>query len=91
EEHRMDNFRRQVKESIAYDKIVFELISRSEVDVAVMEFMERIPCDIIAVSRSKKNFFDRLTTRSVSRNMVLHPVKPLLVFHAEKPSSTPLF
>jgi nucleotide-binding universal stress UspA family protein len=91
EEHRMEKFRRQVRDAIAYDKIVFELLSKGDVEDMVEEFLERIPCDIVAVATSRRNLFDRLTGHSLTRKMVLHPSTPLLVFHAIRSSATPLF
>lgn len=91
ESERFDRFSKQVVTSMPYDRFKFELLSAGDVEESVDLFLSGQDCDVVVVSMRRRNFFDRLTGHSTSKKMLRHAKLPMLVFHARKPSGTPLF
>lgn len=84
-------FKGQVQTNIPYDKFRFSLISGKNVIDSLNEFIIENSIDVLSVSTRKRNFFDRLTSRSLTKKLAYHTHVPLLAFHAYNVSGTPLF
>ncbi len=87
----MDWFKKQVQGSIPYSNITFQLLKGESVEVALNSHCANESYDLIAVSMRRRNFFDRLTSRSLTKKLVNHSEVPVLAFHAMQVSGTPLF
>ncbi|MFN8143735.1 MAG: universal stress protein [Bacteroidia bacterium] len=84
-------FKGQVTTNIPYDKFSFNLISSKNTIDALDIFITDNEIDILSVSMRKRNFFDKLTSRSLTRKLAYHTHIPLLAFHAYNVGGTPLF
>jgi nucleotide-binding universal stress UspA family protein len=91
ENRHFERFKEQVVTSIAYDKFYFNLLDGKHTEDAVSDFAVANNVDIISVSSRKRNLFEKLTGRSVSKRLAYHTHIPLLAFHAQQVSATPLF
>lgn len=91
ENKHFEEFKSQVVTSISYDKFYFNLLDGKNVEQAISDFAVGNEIDIIAVSARRRNLFEKLTGRSTTKKMSYHSHIPLLAFHAEQVSSTPLF
>jgi nucleotide-binding universal stress UspA family protein len=76
-------FKGQVVTSISYDRFCFNLINGKNAEQAISEFAKENEVDLITVSTRRRNLFERLTSRSISRKLVYHTDIPLLAFHAD--------
>lgn len=91
EDSMLEWYKGQVKLNIPYDKFSFQLIKGHPVEDALHDYVTSNNTDLLAVSTRKRSFFDRLTSKSLSRKLAYHTDLPLLVFHAQNVSGTPLF
>lgn len=91
EEEKMNWFRKQVLSGIPYDKISFELLKGDSVSTSLESYQHTYKADMIVTSMRHRNFFDRLTSRSLSKHLVQYADVPVLVFHAQLASGTPVF
>lgn len=46
---------------------------------------------MLAVATRRRGFFEKLTSKSLTRKLAFHSHLPLLAFHARNVPSTPLF
>ncbi|MBP6334245.1 MAG: universal stress protein [Bacteroidia bacterium] len=95
-DHKMENrtlewFKGQVITNIPYNNFSFQTVLAGNVESAVHDFIVEHHVDMLSVSTRKRNFFDTLTSRSLSKKLAYHTEIPLLVFHAHSSSGTPLF
>ncbi len=88
---KLDYFRGQVTTNITYDKLTFDLVTGSNIEEALEQFVANNNADWLAVAKRKRNFFDRLTSSSLSKKLSFHTNVPLLVFHTNPKSGTPFF
>jgi nucleotide-binding universal stress UspA family protein len=86
-----ERFKEQVVSGIKYDKFYFNLLDGKNTEDAVNDFATSNKIDIISVSTHKRNLFERLTGRSMSKRLAYHSHIPLLAFHARQVGATPLF
>lgn len=91
ENRMLDWFKGQVQTNIPYDNFNFQLTKGDNVVNAVHEYVASNNIDLISVSTRKRNFFDKLTSRSDTKKLAYRIDTPLLAFHAQAVSSTPLF
>ncbi|HRH65654.1 MAG TPA: universal stress protein [Bacteroidia bacterium] len=84
-------FKGQVTTNIPYDRFSFSLISGKNTMEVLDTFITENEIDILSVSMRKRNFFDKLTSRSLTRKLAYHTHVPLLAFHAYNVGGTPLF
>lgn len=88
---KLDYFRGQVTTNISYEKLKFDLVTGDNVEEALEKFVANNNADWLAVAKRKRNFFDRLTSTSLSKKLSFHTNVPLLVFHTNPKSGTPFF
>jgi len=91
EEGLMEWFKKQVHTNIPYDRIRFVLLKGNDIEDALKKHKEEEGYKLISTSMRSRNFFDHLTSRSLTRKMVNHSSIPLLAFHAYQSSGTPVF
>lgn len=91
ESRMLEWFKGQVKTNIPYDQFLFNLISGKNTIEALDQFIMENDVDILSVSMRKRNFFDKLTSKSLTRKLAYHTHIPLLAFHAHNVGGTPLF
>jgi nucleotide-binding universal stress UspA family protein len=91
ENRMLDWFRGQVTTNIPYDNFSFQLTRGDSVENTVHAYIVANDISLLSVSTRKRNFFDRLTSRSLTKKLAYHSDIPLLAFHAHSVSSTPLF
>lgn len=84
-------FRGQVRTNINYEKIRYHLIGGDDTFEAINKFINENKVDWFAIAKRKRNFFDRLTTRSLTNQIHHNAHLPMLVFHTTNKSGTPLF
>lgn len=84
-------FQDQLQTNIPYDKFSFHLIDNKNPEAAIQDFVALHAIDVVAVSTRRRGFFEKLTSRSLTRKLAYHTDIPLLAFHAQNISSTPLF
>lgn len=84
-------FKAQVQSSISYDHFSFHELHGPSVQHALEEFVVQSKVDLLASAKRKRHFFDRITTRSLTRDLAHHISVPLLVFHIETNAGTPVF
>lgn len=95
-DHKTENrmlewFKGQVLTNIPYDNFSFQLTKGADVEHTVNNFILENDIELLSVSNRKRNFFDKLTSRSLSKKLAYHTNMPLLAFHAHSVSSTPIF
>ncbi|MBL0103351.1 MAG: universal stress protein [Bacteroidetes bacterium] len=86
-----DFFVKQVRTNIPYDKISFHTSTQGSVEDALEKFIKDQNIDWLATAKRKRNFFERLTTRSLTSELAFHTHVPLLAFHIHIPEGVPLF
>ena len=91
ENRMLEWFKGQVLTNIPYDNFSFQLAKGDNVVSTVEEYINSNNVEVLSVSTRKRNFFDKLTSRSLTRKLAFHSNMPLLAFHAHSISSTPLF
>ncbi|HNS12185.1 MAG TPA: universal stress protein [Bacteroidia bacterium] len=91
ENRMLEWFKGQVLTNIPYDNFSFKLTQGSDVEQTVNKFIVENDVDLLSVSNRKRNFFDKLTSRSLTKKLAYHIDMPLLAFHAHSVSSTPIF
>lgn len=91
ESRMLEWFKGQVNTNIPYDQFLFNLISGKNTIEALDQFIMENDVDILSVSMRKRNFFDKLTSKSLTRKLAYHTHIPLLAFHAHNVGGTPLF
>lgn len=84
-------FRGQVRTNINYEKIRYHIISGKDVEDSLEQFIVSNKMDWIAIAKRKRNFFDKLTSRSLTNKLQNHSFVPILVFHTSTRSTTPFF
>jgi nucleotide-binding universal stress UspA family protein len=87
----MEWFRKQVQQNIPYDHLTFDLLTGHSVESALEEHISRSAYDVVVTSMRRRNLFDRLTGRSLTRRLSHHVEVPLMVFHAFSSTGTPVF
>ncbi len=84
-------FRGQVRANINYENIRYHLLNGTNVEDEIEKFVVGNKIDWLAIAKRKRNFFDKLTTTSLTNQFHHHSYVPLLVFHTTNQSGTPLF
>ena len=84
-------FRGQVTANINYDNIKFHLLKGDDVEDTIESFIVGNKIEWLAIAKRKRNFFDLVTSKSLTNKLHHHSYVPLLVFHTAVHSGTPLF
>ncbi len=65
------------------ENIDFFNISGDHIEQTILDFIEGQHVDMLIMRAHKRNFFERLFTRSLTKKMAYHTKIPLLVFHED--------
>jgi nucleotide-binding universal stress UspA family protein len=84
-------FRGQVRANINYENIRYHLLNGNDVEDTIEKFIVGSKIDWLAIAKRKRNFFDLITSKSLTNKLHHHSYIPLLVFHTAIQSGTPLF
>ncbi len=84
-------FRGQVRANINYENIRYHLLNGNDVEDTIEKFIVGNKMDWLAIAKRKRNFFDVITSKSLTNKLHHHSYVPLLVFHTAIQSGTPLF
>jgi nucleotide-binding universal stress UspA family protein len=76
-------FKTQVTTNIPYDNFAFHLITGNDVNAELDKFIVKNKVDMIALSMRKRGFFQKLFTRSLTKNLAYHTSIPVLAFHTD--------
>ncbi|REJ81750.1 MAG: universal stress protein [Bacteroidetes bacterium] len=91
EKKMFDWFKEQISTTIPYDNFKFEMIDSTNVLESLNRFVEDNSVNVISASTRKRKFFDKLTSRSLTKKLAYHSHIPLLAFHAQHSGGVPLF
>ena len=77
-----DSFRRKVNTLFDYRKTCFHLIEKEDVVDAINNFANDCGADLISMATSRRNLFDRIFNKSMTREMAYITKIPLLAFNS---------
>lgn len=84
-------FMEQVKKSVTYDKMRFQLLKDDNVENALYEFINKQRADLLAISSEDRMFTGLLLNKSLTRKFVHHIQIPLFAFQAYDIGENDLF
>ncbi|MFZ7115209.1 MAG: universal stress protein [Bacteroidota bacterium] len=84
-------FRGQVRANINYENIKYHILKGDDVEDTIESFIVGNKMEWLAIAKRKRNFFDLITSKSLTNKLHHHSYVPLLVFHTAVQSGTPLF
>lgn len=84
-------FRGQVRANINYENIKYHILKGDDVEDTIESFIVGNKMEWLAIAKRKRNFFDMITSKSLTNKLHHHSYVPLLVFHTAVQSGTPLF
>lgn len=77
----MNTFKSKVKKDILYNKIDFKVVYGKDLTDVLEDYIKYESPDLIAMSATYKNLFDKVFGSSLTKKMAYHTKIPLLVFH----------
>lgn len=86
----MEEFSQQVSTSILYKNISYKIIQGDNIEHALESYVEAEQVDLLAIASKRRNFFERITEKSLSRKLAFHTRIPLLVFHSYNRTGYPI-
>ena len=84
EYQRMDQFIQQLTPEITEGDFSFRLITGRSIATELKELLATESVDLLAMATKKRNLFQQLAHRSLSKRMAGKPEVPVLVFHANR-------
>ena len=82
----LDWFEELVREKVDYHNITFERFEGDDIHEILQHIIEKKQIDWIAMSKSKKSFWERIWNPSQTNKMLYHTHIPLIAFHSESAS-----
>src|SRR5690606_37128951 len=79
ERKKFDEYARELRENLDNAKLDFQYLKVSSVREAMETIDKIIPCDIVAMVRSRKTFLEKLLQTSFTQNMAYLNTLPILV------------
>lgn len=83
EADQLEQFKQDLSKYTSIDKITFEMIAGIDIPERLNKLIEETGADIISMSTRKRNLFQRLFDRSMTKKMAYHTHVPLLAFHIQ--------
>lgn len=77
-----DSFRNKIRDLFDYKGISFHLLENEDVVSGINKFANNYEANIISMATSRKSLFDRIFSKSVTREMAYLTKIPLLAFHS---------
>jgi nucleotide-binding universal stress UspA family protein len=79
----METFLEGIRESVSYPKITGHIIENENAQNGIEDFIDSVDADIVSLSTKNRNPFEKLFSRSITKDMSFHSKIPLLVFHGK--------
>lgn len=70
-----------LKKEIGYDKITLQYTDGTDVEKGIEDYINSHPVDILVMAIHKRNFFEKIFKRSLTKEMVYHSQIPLYALH----------
>jgi nucleotide-binding universal stress UspA family protein len=83
EANQLDQFKQELGKYTSLDKITFEVIGGEDIAERLNKLIDETGADIISMSTRKRNLYQRLFDRSMTKKMAYHTHVPLLAFHIQ--------
>ena len=77
----METFLAQIREVISYTKITCHIFENENAQNGIEKFIDVVDADLIALSTKNRNPFEKLFSKSMTKEMAFHSKIPLLAFH----------
>lgn len=72
------------KKEFSADNLSFHIEDSSSTEEALLTYIQKNDIDVLAMVRRNQNFFERLFTGSLTKNMSNHLSKPIIVLHSSE-------
>jgi nucleotide-binding universal stress UspA family protein len=72
---------RAVKDQTGYPSLSYHQVEAENTRATIEEFIEKMPCDILAMAKHHRSFFDKLFHSSLTKKMVNHSHIPVLTYY----------
>lgn len=73
----------ELKREVSYDKINLEMIENTDIEKGIDDYINSHPVDILVMAIHKRNFFEKIFKRSLTKEMVYHSQIPLYALHVK--------
>lgn len=73
----------ELKKETDYDKIVLEYTDGTDVEKSIESYINSHPVDILVMAIHKRNFFEKIFKKSLTKEMVYHSQIPLYALHVK--------
>src|SRR5258708_13567140 len=83
ETNQLEQFKHDLSKFTSTDKVSFELIVGEDIPERLNKLIDETGADIISMSTRKRNLYQRLFDRSMTKKMAYHTHVPLLAFHIQ--------
>lgn len=77
----MENFIKEVLAVTSYSKISYKIVSDHNVSMGLDKIIDESAIDLFALSTHKRNWFEKITNPSLTKQISNHVYIPLLAFH----------
>lgn len=72
---------KEIKEKTGYPSLSYHQIEAENTRATIENFIEKMPCDILAMAMHHRSFFDKLFHSSLTKKMVNHCHIPVLTYY----------
>ncbi len=86
----MDSFRKKVLQKVSYNNLSFQILYGTDVADRLEKYIEDQNTDLLVMATHRRGLFERLFKKSVTRQMALDAVVPMMAFHYNKESAVKL-
>jgi nucleotide-binding universal stress UspA family protein len=77
----LESFIARIQEATSYPKITCSIFENENAQSGIETFIDLVDADIIALSTKNRNPFEKLFSKSITKEMSFHSKIPLLAFH----------
>ncbi|MEX0812550.1 MAG: universal stress protein [Chitinophagales bacterium] len=81
EEEKLQNYRQIMDSVVNFDNLSFEFITGADVGKAIEEYIDENNMDVLAMLTRDYHLIEKAYEKSLTRKILFHTKKPLLVFH----------
>lgn len=78
-----DTIFNELKKTSGYDKINLEMIENTDIEKGIDDYVNSHSVDILVMAIHKRNFFEKIFKRSLTKEMVYHSQIPLYALHVK--------
>jgi len=80
----IESFKERIIEESKYENVSFKLLENRNVIDGLSFYLDEVKADMLAMSMRHRTFFQKIFSRSKTKQMAFHTHIPLLAFHAEE-------